>query len=58
MPVSARAGQGVTFEEVIDDLDLMDPTHPPGAAYAYSNGGYSLLAAPGGVSAPDPGRLA
>ncbi|MGB5294344.1 MAG: serine hydrolase domain-containing protein [Thermoanaerobaculia bacterium] len=39
------AGQGGTFEEVIADLGEMDLTHPPGAAYAYSNGGYSLLAA-------------
>ncbi|MGB5176754.1 MAG: hypothetical protein WBO74_05490 [Thermoanaerobaculia bacterium] len=54
----ARAGQGGTFEEIVDDLNLLDPTHPPEAAYAYSNGGYSLLAARGGVSAPDPARLA
>lgn len=58
MLVRARAGQGGTFEEVVDDLNLLDLTHPPRAAYAYSNGGYSLLAARGGVSAPDPARLA
>lgn len=39
------AGQGGTFEEVIEDLSLMDLTHSPGSAYVYSNGGYALLAA-------------
>ncbi len=39
------AGQGGSFEEVIDDLGEMPLTHAPGAAYAYSNGGYALLAA-------------
>jgi CubicO group peptidase (beta-lactamase class C family) len=39
------AGQGGTFAEVIDDLSEMERTHPPGSAYAYSNGGYAVLAA-------------
>ncbi len=39
------AGQGGSFAEVIADLARMAPTHPPGSAYAYSNGGYAVLAA-------------
>jgi CubicO group peptidase (beta-lactamase class C family) len=39
------AGQVGTFEEVISDLSDADLTHAPGSAYAYSNGGYSVLAA-------------
>ena len=38
----ATAGQGGTFEEVVDDLGRADLTHAPGTAYAYSNGGPSL----------------
>jgi CubicO group peptidase (beta-lactamase class C family) len=41
----ATSGQGGTFADVIDDLGEMALTHPPGSAYAYSNGGYALLAA-------------
>ena len=41
----ATAGQGGTFAQVIADLGQMELTHPPGSAYAYSNGGYAVLAA-------------
>lgn len=39
------AGREGTFEEVIRDLGRMELTHRPGSAYAYSNGGFTLLAA-------------
>ena len=39
------AGQGGTFAEVIADLSGLEPTFRPGSSYAYSNGGYSVLAA-------------
>ncbi len=39
------AGQAGTFADVIGDLSRMELTHSPGSAYAYSNGGYSVLAA-------------
>lgn len=42
---SATRGQGGSFVDVISDLDAMELTHEPGSAYAYSNGGYSVLAA-------------
>jgi CubicO group peptidase (beta-lactamase class C family) len=42
---SETGGQGGSFADVIQDLGMMDVTHQPGSAYAYSNGGYSLLAA-------------
>lgn len=38
-------GREGAFEEVIGDLGKMALTHSPGSAYAYSNGGYALLAA-------------
>ncbi|QDP01412.1 serine hydrolase domain-containing protein [Thalassotalea sp. PS06] len=38
-------GKGGSFSDVIQDLGEMPLTHPPGSTYAYSNGGYSLLAA-------------
>jgi len=42
---SETGGQGGSFADVVRDLETMDLTHQPGSAYAYSNGGYSLLAA-------------
>ncbi len=39
------AGQGGSFAEVVADLGRAPLTHPPGTAYAYSNGGYVVLAA-------------
>lgn len=39
------AGQVGSFAEVVRDLGHMDLTHPPGTSYAYSNGGYTILAA-------------
>ncbi len=39
------AGREGTFEEVVRDLGRMELTHQPGSTYAYSNGGYALLAA-------------
>lgn len=38
-------GQGGNFTEVVDALARLAFTHPPGQGYAYSNGGYALLAA-------------
>ena len=38
-------GHSGTFEEVIQALGQTALTHTPGAAFAYSNGGYALLAA-------------
>jgi CubicO group peptidase (beta-lactamase class C family) len=42
---SATRGQGGTFEDVVADLGATELTHQPGSVYAYSNGGYSVLAA-------------
>ena len=42
---SMTGGQGGSFADIVRDLGMMELTHQPGAAYAYSNGGYSLLAA-------------
>ena len=42
---SATGGQGGSFEDILRDLSEMDLTHAPGSAYAYSNGGYAVLAA-------------
>jgi len=42
---SETGGQGGSFADVIRDLGAMALTHRPGTAFAYSNGGYSLLAA-------------
>ena len=39
------AGQHAAFEDVIDDLGREPLAFAPGEAYAYSNGGYALLAA-------------
>lgn len=42
----ARSGGAVgRFAEVIDELAARPLTHAPGTAYAYSNGGYAVLAA-------------
>lgn len=38
-------GQGGSFDEVLRDLNSMELSHDPGSTYAYSNGGYSVLAA-------------
>ena len=38
-------GHGGTFPAVISALARSDFSHPPGQGYAYSNGGYALLAA-------------
>lgn len=38
-------GQGGSFPDVVRDLSGMKLTHEPGSAYAYSNGGYAVLAA-------------
>lgn len=42
---STTAGQGGSFADVVRDIGMMELTHQPGSAYAYSNGGYSVLAA-------------
>ncbi len=39
------AGQGGSFQEVVDDLSRAELNFSPGTSYAYSNGGYALLAA-------------
>lgn len=39
------SGRGGSFEDVLRDLNSMELSHAPGTAYAYSNGGYSVLAA-------------
>lgn len=39
------AGRAGTFEEVVGDIGRADLTFRPGSGYAYSNGGYSVLAA-------------
>ena len=41
----ASAGRVGTFDEVVGDLLALDLTFSPGSSYAYSNGGYALLAA-------------
>lgn len=41
----STGGQVATFDEVIQDLAAMPLTHDPGSRYAYSNGGYAVLAA-------------
>ncbi len=41
----ATAGQAGTFQELIDDLGRVELTYTPGSSYAYSNGGYAVLAA-------------
>lgn len=38
-------GRGGSFSDVVRDLSSMKLTHDPGTAYAYSNGGYAILAA-------------
>ncbi len=37
-------GQGGSFADVVRDLSGMQLSHDPGSAYAYSNGGYAVLA--------------
>lgn len=39
------AGRDGSFDEVVAELGRMELTHPPGSAFAYSNGGYAVLAA-------------
>jgi CubicO group peptidase (beta-lactamase class C family) len=39
------SGQGGSLEDVLRDLNSMDLNHGPGSTFAYSNGGYSVLAA-------------
>jgi len=41
----SRAGRSADFSEVIQALNQADLTFPPGVSYAYSNGGYAVLAA-------------
>jgi len=41
----ASAGREGTFEEIIGDIGLADLSFSPGSGYAYSNGGYAVLAA-------------
>ena len=41
----ASGGSVGTFEEVLDDIGRADLTFRPGSGYAYSNGGYAVLAA-------------
>ncbi|NNF05454.1 MAG: serine hydrolase [Candidatus Eisenbacteria bacterium] len=41
----STGGQVAAFEEVIQDLAALPLTHDPGSRYAYSNGGYAVLAA-------------
>ena len=41
----ASGGRVGTFEEVLGDLGRADLTFSPGSGYAYSNGGYAVLAA-------------
>ncbi len=41
----ASAGREGTFEEIIGDIGLADLNFSPGSGYAYSNGGYAVLAA-------------
>ncbi|NNK08375.1 MAG: beta-lactamase family protein, partial [Myxococcales bacterium] len=41
----ASAGRAGTFEEVIGDIAQVDLNFSPGSGYAYSNGGYAVLAA-------------
>jgi len=41
----ASAGREGSFEEIIGDIGLADLTFSPGSGYAYSNGGYAVLAA-------------
>jgi len=38
-------GQGGSFDDILGDLNDLELTHRAGSAYAYSNGGYAVLAA-------------